>query len=504
MTLQEVNKARALWKQQCENIRRRTSVNPNEAEADRLKRIARARKDYAYFVSYYFPNYARCECAPFHLNAAKKIKEDKNIYAVFEWARGHAKSTHLGIFIPLWLKIQEPRTINVMVYVSKSEDAAITLLGDIQAELQYNQRYIQDFGKQKGSGSWADGEFITDDGFACFARGRGQSPRGLRYHEFRPDYIIVDDIDDDEMVNSEFRVRKGIRWVKEALFNTLDGGRGRFILVGNRISNTSILADFAKNTAVYHSKVNVYDKNGNVSWAAKWSKEEIQRIEQMVGYRAFQKEYNNNPITEGAVFRSDWIRYKQMLPLGKYDKLVLYIDPSWKSTTKNDYKAMKLWGSIGRELHCIKAFCRQCTVSEMVRWVYDLDQNKPQDAAILYYIEASFMQDTLLDEFAAEGDLRGYQLPLMPDRRKKPDKFQRIEAVSPLWERGMTYYNEELKDDPDMKAGIEQTLAFDRGSSANDDSPDADEGAIWMLQRSIRSQRGTCTLGKRTRPQGYY
>lgn len=98
------------------------------------------------------------------------------------------------------------------------------------------------------------------------------------------------------------------------------------------------------------------------------------------------------------------------------------------------------------------------------------------------------MQDIILDEFAAEGNIRGYQLPILPDKRSKPEKIQRIEAVSPLWERGFVFYNEAIKDSPDMQVGIEQTLALERGSRVHDDAPDADEGAIWYLQRSTRQE----------------
>ncbi|MDE5713724.1 MAG: hypothetical protein K2I16_08930, partial [Muribaculaceae bacterium] len=58
--------------------------------------------------------------------------------------------------------------------------------------------------------------------------------------------------------------------------------------------------------------------------------------------------------------------------------------------------------------------------------------------------------------------------------------------ASPLWERGFIFYNEDLKDSPDMEVGIEQTLALERGSKAHDDAPDADEGAIWIMQRVTR------------------
>ena len=66
----------------------------------------------------------------------------------------------------------------------------------------------------------------------------------------------------------------------------------------------------------------------------------------------------------------------------------------------------------------------------MVRWVYDLWESLSEDAAVTIYMEANFMQDTILDEFQREGDARGYQLPIMPDKRKKPDKFARVEAIS--------------------------------------------------------------------------
>ena len=122
----------------------------------------------------------------------------------------------------------------------------------------------------------------------------------------------------------------------------------------------------------------------------------------------------------------------------------------------------------------------------MVRWFYDLHESLPEGVICDYYIEANFLQDTLLDEFANEGNLRGYQLPIRADKRKKPDKFQRIEAVSPLWERGFVFYNEEMRNDPDMQAGLEQTLSFEKGTRAHDDAPDADEGAIWMLQKRTR------------------
>lgn len=505
-TKAEIIKAQERWKQHCETVQAATAVNINETQAQRLARIRHLRTDYAAFVDYYFPHWTinpetgkATPCAPFHVSAANKILKDRNLKAAFQWHRGAAKSTNMDVFVPMWLMAQEHREINVMVLVGKSEDNAKTLLGDIQAELQYNQRYIHDFGEQYNVGTWEEGEFVTRSEVAFFARGRGQSPRGLRYRSHRPDYVVIDDLDDDELVESPARVTKLFDWVRSALFGTLDGGRGRFIMVGNLIAKNSVLAKWCDIKSVHVTKVNIYDSKGGISWASKWTPQEVKDIENVVGYRAFQKEYMNNPIIEGAIFRNEWIRWGKRPAWSKFSELVLYIDPSFKGSIKNDYKAAKLWGKAGTMLYHLRAFVRQSSVAEMVRWCYDLyEWTREHGISVRWYMEANFMQDTILDEFRREGELRSYQLPITGDKRKKPDKFQRVEAISPLWERGFVVYDETQKDDPDMLAGIDQTLAFEKGMRGHDDAPDADEGAIWLLQRDTRAKSFNPSFGRRT------
>ncbi len=124
--------------------------------------------------------------------------------------------------------------------------------------------------------------------------------------------------------------------------------------------------------------------------------------------------------------------------------------------------------------------------------------------SINFAMEANFMQDIILDDFTTEGNIRGYQLPIKGDKRKKPDKFQRIESISPLWERGFVFYDIAQQEDPDMKAGVEQLLAFEKGMSGNDDAPDADESAIFMLQKYTRHSQFTPMMGQRPRPKNIW
>ena len=532
MTISELKRVQEEWREHCRQIQSLTDTDSlaRENTTQKEQRIRRLQKDYAAFCEYYFPHFLTLRDkatgevvrvvhnAPFHNAAAKKVKESPNLKAVFKWPRGHAKSTHFDIFMPLWLMFQKDRLINFMVLVGKSEDAADRLLGDIQAELQYNKRIVADFGKQMSLGDWTEGEFTTKDGVHFLACGRGQSPRGLRKRESRPDYIVIDDLDDDELCRNPRRVADLTDWVKEALFGALDVGRGRFIMVGNLISKTSVLANICATKGVHVSEIKAVDADGNPTWAEKWTKQEAQAYADFVGYRAWNKEMMHNPVVEGTVFRAEWIRWAKRPSWSDFDEIILYIDPSWKSKRSDDYKAAKLWGKTrdGRLFH-LRAFVRKASVAEMVRWCYDLYEQyclgtsptnptnpKSPTLPIKFFMEASFMQDILLDEFTTEGNLRGYQLPITGDTRKKPDKFQRVEAISPLWERGFVFYDLSQKDDPDMLAGLDQTLAFEKGMRTNDDAPDADEGAIWLLQKSTRQQNFTPIFGRRPKSKNIW
>lgn len=511
-TIAELKQMQLEWQEHCRQIQSITDTKSlvRETAVEKERRIRRLQKDYAAFCEYYFPHFLQqrdkvtgevvriVHNAPFHNAAALKVKNTPNLKAVFKWPRGHAKSTHMDIFTPLWLMFQPKRLIDFMVVVGKSEDSANRLLGDIQAELQYNKRIIADYGKQMSMGDWTEGEFTTKDGVHFLACGRGQSPRGLRKRESRPDYIVIDDLDDDELCRNPRRVREMTDWVKEALFGALDVGRGRFIMVGNLISKTSVLADICKTKGVHVSEVKAVDGEGNPVWREKWTKEEARAYAEFVGYRAWEKEMMHNPIIEGTVFKQEWIKYAKRPAWRDFDELVLYIDPSWKSKKTNDTKAAKLWGKYKSQLWHLRAFVRKASVAELVRWCYDLyEWSLEQNIPIRFMMEASFMQDIILDDFTIEGNLRGYQLPITGDKRKKPDKFQRVEAISPLWERGFVFYDLSQKEDPDMQAGIAQTLAFEKGMSGNDDAPDADEGAIWQLQRTTRQESFQPQFSKR-------
>ena len=451
---------------------------------DSEKRIARARKDYDYFVKTYFPHLALCENGKFQIDAAKYLKLHSNTRAVFEWARGHAKSSHLSLMIPLWLKMQERRELNVFVLVSKNEKVATMLLSDLQAELEFNELYKLDFGDQMKMGDWAEGNFKTNDGCFFVAVGRGQTPRGLKNRGQRPNYIVIDDLDDDEMVLNPDRIDKAFEWCLTALLGTMAAGRGRFVMVGNRIGKDSVLGRMAERPGIHHTQINAVDKVGDPSWPENYTKKEFAELRAFMGERKFQKEYMNNPISEGAIFMRKHINYGAILPLKDYRMLICYTDPSFKNSKTSDYKATVLVGKTkSGAFHVIKANVDQTSISAMIQWHYDIQTWVNDRVAVMYYMESNFLQSLLLDEFAKVGAATGHHIPIRGDARKKRDKFERIEAMQPLFERGLVLFNEAEKNTQGMNVLEEQLLMFQRGSRGHDDAPDALEGAIFLLTK---------------------
>ena len=471
----------------CLAIAKHTEIDLNESSEEKSARIERLQNDYAAFFEYYFPMYATAPTAEFHVRIANAMRNNKNFKGIFEAFRGSAKSTHADIGIPFWLMVLGE--LKCMILVGQTEEKAIRLLAGLQAQLHSNRRIIHDYGKQVSSNRWKLGEFVTRTGCAFYALGMGQSPRGTRSEEHRPDLIIMDDCDSKKLNKNPSLVREAVEWALDDLMGCMDIGRERFLIVNNRISKHSILAHLhdmmvAKKDEKYrwyHLKVNALDEHGESTWVEKYSNAYWHEKKEMLVLRSWEREYMNNPIEEGTVFKHEWIKWKEMLPLHEYEKLVVYVDPSFKNTKHSDFKAVKFWGKRGKELHLIDAFVRRTDIQVMVNYLYDLYSSIPNDVIVDFYMETNFLQDIIMSEIDKVGRERNLQLPIREDRRKKPDKYKRIEATAPYYERGCVFYSQEKMNDPDFATAIEQLLATEPGSRAPDDSPDADEGAIYML-----------------------
>jgi len=477
------------------------NTNPlhKETAEQQEKAVQNAKSDFVYFCKRYFKHLASSDFGWFHKSAAQEIIDKKDIVAVLEWPREHAKSILADVMLPLFLKANNQLT--GMMIASANQKKAATLLGDIQAEWKFNKQYINDFGEQYSLGNWQDGHFVTSDGIGFWAFGRGQSPRGTRKSDKRPNYCVVDDIDDAIIVRNEARVMEAVDWILGDLYGAMPNKASRLIIAGNRIHKKGILAHMVgdiepndpKRKDVYHSKVFALEnprthkkdlsEKGKPAWKENYTREQIITKMNRQGSRIGLREFFHEHIVDGKIFKPNHLPWIEPKNLTAYDKLITYNDPSYKGTKTSDYKAIVLIGKAGRYYDVIDVFCRQCTTSEMVRGHYNIADQIPDKLACRHYMEANFIQDLMLEEYWREGESRGKTMRIRGDHRTKPNKEARIENLSPFTEQGFIRFNQNLKHSPDMQALRDQFLAFPDGE--HDDGPDAVEGAVYLLnQRS--------------------
>lgn len=464
------------WQDYLRSIRNATPVDLNESVAAKHKRKTRleAPGNHEEWFKYYFPKYAYAEATGFHKDASNRVVNNPEWYEVRMWSRELAKSTRTFMEVMYLCFVKGKRFV---VLTSATETSAEKLLRPYKGTLEANERLIADYGQQEKVGSWEKLDFTTRTGICFIGVGLGNNPRGAKNEEVRPDILLFDDVDTDKSCRNPEMVKQNWEWLDEAVMGLRSVSIDTTVIwCGNRIAVDCCVFRASK-FADKASIVNIRDEKGRSTWPSKNSEERIDRILSKRSYAAIQKEYFNNPIVEGSVFKA--MAWKLAKPIHQYSILVCYTDPSYKDT--GDFKATVLVGKWQDEFHVIKAFVEQTGTAPMISWHYQI-MDIVGDKSCYFLMEEVFLQDTIIKEFYAVAVSKGRTVPIQGDKRKKDDKFTRIEALlSPLHNNGKLYLNERERQNPHMARLAEQFVAFAVGSRAHDDGPDAVEGAVWVI-----------------------
>jgi hypothetical protein len=516
------------FRQFCKQLQDSTAVNFQESVLVQDERKKKALKDYQYFVTTYFAIYADAECADFQIKAANNILKGFNKINILEWAREHAKSVHADVIIPMWLLIHGE--LDGMILMGKDENDACNLLSDVQAQLQSNQLFIHDWGTQFSFGDWADGDFTTKNGIRFLAVGRGQSPRGARKGEKRPNYGVVDDVDDDTIVNNQRLVLQIVKRILGALLFALATKKWRLVVAGNRISSQSILAHIVgdisprapKRDNIFHSKVcAAYNKltgqpsstplNKNIdipAWHQRYTIEDLNTKILAAGIYGRTEFFHENVVV-GKVFRDEMFQWKPMLKhtWRNYDAIIGYCDPSFENKATSDTKAVRVWGFKNGNKHILKSFVRRCDMNDVYDFMSAMDDELPPGVGIVWRIEKQFFNrpvaDALLEHNKKRKREKKRYLVIIRDDRTKENKFTRIIKMQPAYANRLVYFNIDEMHNSDMIDGNNQLKGIEPGYRSADDAPDADEGAWYYGDMHLPGRDFKPTFGKRTEKSLY-
>jgi len=489
-----------VWNNNKENLFRATPVRTDETPFEKRRRIEYLEKHPEEWKKEYFSNFYTAEPAVFHLKASQRILNNPEWYEVLSWSRELAKSTRTMMDVLYLVLTGKKKNI---ILTSNSYDNAVRLLAPYKKVLELNDRIIADYGVQESLGNWEAGEFVTRKNASFRALGKGQSPRGTKKDEKRPDVLLIDDFDTDEECRNPDRIKESVKWIEEALIPTRSISEPLLIIAcGNIIANYCAITEMAKK-ADHHDIINIRDKNGKSSWPQKNTEAHIDRVLSQISYNSAQKEYFNNPVTEGDVFKE--ITWDKCPKISTCDAVLMYGDPATSNKDKGK-ASTKFSGIIGKKGFTYYIYtCWLDTMgnSKFIDTLFEghkyLRENEVDTHKI--YIENNSLQDPFYEQvlyplIRQKAQESGIMIPITPDTRKKSEKYFRIEGtLEPINRLGNLIFNEKEKNNPNMRRLESQFLGVSEKAKMMD-GPDGVEGGVWILQNRMSNYENAYVVGK--------
>lgn len=455
-----------------------------EEQEERIEFLLKP-ENYTKFFDYYFGvgvahSLADAPCADFHQSSYEKVFADPFIIQMRKWYRGSAKSIHTNVGNVCHLKENDELFFGVLI--GRNENFAKILLSDLQTHLQYNERYIKDFGMQMSYGSWADGEFDTVDGRKFKGLGLNQPFRGLRSGAYRIDFASVDDCEDRKQAKNEILIAEYTEKIAGDLGKAFHLRRGRLLVPNNHIVKNGLLdgikESFKDSPHFDEMIVNLSDENGVPTWHQRLTKKDVKQINSKTDYYTSQREDYNNPIEKGKLFKAEWLKYEDIPGTTIWDGAVAHWDLSY--TRNGDFKACALLGFKNGKIHLLDVFCRQCDLPEAMEWHFaKLREYNLKGVSVLSFYDASVAQAAVfLPSWLAAAEREKYGSVPLPNHTST-DKHLRIEAtLTDVFFNKLIVIDKKLKNTHDWQKAEEQILSFEKGTKAHDDFPDTLENAV--------------------------
>jgi predicted phage terminase large subunit-like protein len=425
--------------------------------------------------------------------------------------RGHAKSTNLTFKDTLHSVAYAYK--HYAIILSDTRDQAAGFLEAIKEELEENEALREDFGDLRGD-IWREDVIVTKTKIKVQAKSAGQKVRGLKHKNWRPDLIVLDDIENDENVRTPEQRQKLLNWFDKAVSKCGDDYTD-FVYIGTVLHYDSLLVRVMKRAAYRSVKYQaVISFSGSplwdeweyilttldnpdraedalaffnaheaemlagtkVLWPEKLSYYQLMFMRVDEGEAAFNSEEQNEPINpEDCLFNEEWFDEYNPHDIdfsGKDYEFYGFVDPSLGKSKKSDYSAIQT-----------------IALHKPTGYMYDVDsdiERRHPDAIIndvlekavwlkkafnkryvKFGCEVNQVQWFLKEQMAKASAKRRIYLPLA-EVTQTSDKTLRIQTLQP------DIKNKYIKFSPKSKRLREQLKYFPMAD--HDDGPDALEG----------------------------
>lgn len=388
--------------------------------------------------------------------------------------RSFAKSSYFSFFYPLFLALEKPG-VQVLL-ISATGALSETWLSKIRAEIEANRSLISFYGDQVGD-RWTTENIQLKNGSVIMAKGQGKQIRG-----FRPDVIIGDDLETDEMVVSKEQREKFDRWFWTDLFGTLKPS-AQLIIIGTILHPESFLADLvnAKKEGWETRFYQAIKKDGSALWPDQWPLKTLELRKKEMGEYAFAQEYMNDPVPDDKrIFQKEWIKYFDKVPEG-----CIYfttVDPAIALGENNDFTAIVTCAvDQDANLYVAEIIHKRMLPKETIDKIFDVYRRFEPE---VIGIESVGFQKML--KYEAEDQRKKHRLfprivELSSEGRRKR---LRIEALQPRFQTGTIFIRRE-------QTNLETELLRFPSPRCHDDIIDALAYQLQLIKPARKSAKST-------------
>ena len=470
---------------------------------EQLRRIDRSETDVLFFMYQYFsedmnpnnsenliPQGVAMEDAPdFHieLTGMLNVVSNEEINKRVAWAspRGSAKSAYLSNVFPLHQAVFQKR--KYILIISETESISQRFMEWLGNSLKFNDLLREDFGELLSPSKQSNeidnlSMFKTKTGTLVEASSMGSQLRGKRNGSYRPDLVIMDDMESSKNTNTAELREKNLHWFDSVVLPIGDPHKTSFIYIGTAVHAEGLLfsvmsrpefnsklfsaiiseperqdlwdeleqmlRDSSNNNRLidarefYETNKEEMDKGVEVLWSQKWSYFDLMLLKSSMTTRAFNSEYRNNPRQlEDLLFNPTQFSYTNDIELKEIQHRLIYYgawDIAYTANKRSDYNSVTILAKdrLDGQLYVIENWNEKIEPHKALEKVYELIcKYQPTIFSVETTGGATDLFRQLQKIVLANNNCRTRLKPLKTNR-SYGSKNQRIESLEPLIKNG--------------------------------------------------------------------
>jgi len=422
-------------------------------------------EDIELFGKFFFKHHLKLETPRFHKEIFELLSGENERIAIAA-PRGHAKTTIVDLVYLSWLIVNQ--RLKFVLLISDTYSQATLFLETLKAEFESNERLKAFYGDLKTE-KWSEEEIVVGTTMVK-ALGANMKVRGLKYRNWRPDLVICDDLENDEMVENKDRREKLARWFTGALIPSLAKG-GKVVVIGTILHYDSMLNNLVSEKRYPEWKKKIYRAimDGKPLWPEHLDMAALDQIKtnylrEGMGF-LFYQEYMNDPVSDQfRKFKFEKVKFFDPKDIqGAQMNVYMAIDRAYSMEKTADFTGIIVVGvDNSNRWYILHAERFKGLEKDLIEKIFDLKKfYSPLKVGLEQRAYVYTLKPTMDEEMRRRNMF--FKIEELKDLGKS--KALRIEALLPRYEAGSMFFK---KGQDDL---IDELTTFPRGTY--DDLADA-------------------------------